>query len=115
MSIVFAYRSLDLFGHGTFQSVPLNYSHAVQLFRSDNGGPLLPVGSGDLLIQTQGGQTYPTWQFNDVDVTAAQNSKNRIYFQVVVDGVTTYANIWTHGVDARTFFPTQDVPTGVHS
>ena len=104
---------VDLFAHGTLQSVPTGYSRSVQLFRSDNGGPLMPVGNGDLVLQTRGGQTFPTWQFNDVDISAAQDAHNRIYFQVVVMGVTTYSNVWTHGVDARTFFPRQDVPTAV--
>jgi hypothetical protein len=102
-----------LFAHGTLQAVPVNYSHTVQLFRSDNGGPLVPVAQGDRLLQTQGGLTYPTWQFNDLDVSAARDAHNRIYFQVVVSGVTTSSNVWTHGVDARTFFPKQDVPTSV--
>src|SRR5207249_539571 len=47
-----------------------------------------------------------------VDVSAAKNSRNKIYFFVTVDGVSTRSNVWSHGADARTFFPNADVPTG---
>ena len=71
------------------------------------------VANGDRVLQTTNGVTYPTWQFNDVDVSPARDPHSRVYFRVDVVGATSYSNIWTHGVDARTNFPKQDVPTGV--
>jgi hypothetical protein len=35
---------------------------------------------------------------------------SRLHLWVIVDGVETYPTIWTHGTDARTFFPTEDEP-----
>ena len=52
------------------------------------------------------------WDFNDVDVSAARDSANKLSFFVTVDGVETRRNIWTHAVDARTIQPQQDVPSG---
>ncbi|HVC35525.1 MAG TPA: hypothetical protein VNL16_18605 [Chloroflexota bacterium] len=104
---------VDLFGHGTLQSVPASFNPVVRLYRAVNNGPLEEIGSGDPVPQTVNGITFPTWQFNNVDVSAAQDPHNKIYFRVAVDGVTSYSNVWTHGVDARTFFPKQDMPTGV--
>ena len=58
------------------------------------------------------GRTFPVWDFNDVDVSAARDSANRLTFFTTVDGVRTLHNIWTHAADARTVFPQADVPTG---
>ncbi len=104
---------VELFSHGTLQSVPADFSRAVRLFRAIDNGPLQEVATGDRVMKTSNGITYPTWQFNDVDVSAARDPNHRIYFWVDVPGVPSYSNVWTHGVDARTFFPKQDVPTGV--
>ena len=57
-----------------------------------------------------GGFSYLVWDFNDVDVSAAQDPLNSIYFWVQVDDVPTYPNVWAHGSDARTIFPDADVP-----
>ena len=104
---------VDLFGHGTLQSVPITYTKTVRLYAAINNSPLQLVAVGDRVPQTQNGLTYPTWQFNNVDVSAAKDPNNRIYFRVEVVGATSYSNVWTHGVDARTYFPKQDVPSGV--
>jgi hypothetical protein len=55
------------------------------------------------------GLKFLAWDFNDVDVSAANDPLNRLYFWVTVDGITTYSNIWAHGADARTLFPQPDV------
>jgi hypothetical protein len=104
---------VELFAHGTLQSVPVDFGRSVQLYQSTNTGGLEPIAMGTRVLQTTNGLTYPTWQFNDVDVSAARDPNNRIYFRLDVPGVTTYSNVWTHGVDARTHFPKQDVPTAV--
>ncbi len=104
---------VDLFAHGTLQSVPASFSAPVRLYRAINNGPLEEVGAGDRVLQTRNGITFPTWQFNNVDVSAARDPRNRIYFWVDVSGVTSYTSVWTHGIDARTYFPKQDVPTAV--
>jgi hypothetical protein len=105
--------SADLFAHGTLQSVPVSFRQTVRLYAGVNNAPLALVANGDRVLQTRGGVTYPTWQFNNIDVSLARNPQNRVYFQVQVVGVPTYPNIWTHGADARTMFPKQDVPAAV--
>lgn len=104
---------VDLFGHGTLQSVPTSFNPSVRLYRAVNNGTLEEIATGDRVLQTRNGLTFPTWQFNNVDVSAARDPKNRIYFWVEVAGVQSYSNVWTHGIDARTYFPKQDVPSAV--
>ncbi len=53
---------------------------------------------------------YRVWDFNDIDVSAARDPQNKLYFWLEVAGVTTFTNIWSHGVDARTIFPLADLP-----
>ena len=104
---------VDLFAHGTLESVPTNDAPTVQLYRSINNGPLEEVAVGDPVLQTTNGLTYPVWQFNNIDVSAARDPQNHVSFWVDVVGVQSYSNVWTHGSDARSYFPKQDVPTAV--
>ncbi|HEX5414502.1 MAG TPA: hypothetical protein VFZ25_02475 [Chloroflexota bacterium] len=105
--------SVLLFGHGGLQSVPANYAPSVRLLAAVDNAPLQEVGSCDRVVVTQNNLTYPTYQCNNIDVSAARDPHHRVYFQVAVLGVTTYSNVWAHGLDARTYFPQPDVPTAV--
>lgn len=60
-------------------------------------------------VSAEGGISFLAWDFNDVDVSAARDPLNKLYFWVSVDGVTSYPNIWAHGMDARTIFPQPDL------
>ncbi len=102
-----------LFGHGTLNSVPADYDRPVKLLRGLNNDAEQEVAVGVRVMKTEKGITYPTWQFNDVDVSAARDGLSKYYFRVSVDGVRTYGNVWSHGKDARTYFPKPDQPTAV--
>jgi hypothetical protein len=103
-----------VFEHGSSRSVPLGFDGQVVLWRSLNNGPAEPVSLGDKDQKTVNGVTFPTWTFNDVDVSAAKDKNNKYYFRLEVGGVTaTYSNVWAHASDARSFVPQPDVPTGV--
>ena len=41
------------------------------------------------------GRTFPVWDFNDIDVSAARDPANKLSFFVTVDGVEALPNIWT--------------------
>jgi hypothetical protein len=62
-------------------------------------------------VASTGGLSYPVWDFNDVDVAAANDPSNKYYFWLQADGVDLQTNIWSHGADARTYFPEKDVPS----
>lgn len=62
---------------------------------------------------TASGRTFPAWDFNDIDVSAARDPANKITFFATVDGVRTLRNVWVHAADARTLLPQPDVPLGV--
>jgi hypothetical protein len=83
----------------------------VRLLRAQNNGVLEEVAVGERRLAEAGGVSYPVWDFNDVDVSAARDPQNKLYFMVSVDGLQTLPNVWVHGVDARTYFPEMDVPT----
>ena len=68
---------------------------------------------GEKRMFTTSGRTFPVWDFNDIDVSAARDPADKLSFFITVDGVEALPNIWTHAVDPRTLFPQQDSPLGV--
>ena len=106
----FANVGVHVYNHGTTVSVPVEWEPVVKLYRALNNGVEQYVGTGVKEVVTQGGRSWPRWVFYDVDVRAARDAANRYYFRAVVEGMPTYAGVWSHGVDGRTFFPQQDIP-----
>ncbi|MDA8218491.1 MAG: cellulase family glycosylhydrolase [Dehalococcoidales bacterium] len=104
---------VNLYVRDTLETVPLGWSPTVRLWRALNNGYAEEVAIGRLVVKEANGLTYPTWEFNDVDVSAARDPLNKYYFRVTVDGVDSRSSVWSHGADARTYFPRQDVPEAV--
>ena len=102
--------TVALFRQGTQQSVSPDFNQRVILLRSLNNGVVDTVGTGARRMVSQGGVTYPVWDFNDVDVWAAQDPLSKYYFRVLVQDTQTFSTVWSHGVDARTYFPNPDQP-----
>lgn len=104
--------SVTFFKHGTRLSVPVNWRPAgVTLYGAWNqevGRPL--ARQAQIITRQSGAITYPTWEFNNIPVTRANDPWNKLYLWVAVEGVQTYPSIWSHGADARTFFPFKDEP-----
>lgn len=103
--------SAALFVPGTLQSVPPDWNPTVRLLRALNQNVAEEVAVGQKRLVSQGGVIYPMWDFNDVDVSVATDPVNKYFFRLSVDGVQTYSNVWSHGADARTYFPQLDTPT----
>jgi hypothetical protein len=101
--------AVHLYHAGTTLSVSPDFDAPVHLLRYANNEPGEIVAEAAKRV-TDGG--YPLWEFNDVDVAVARDPRNKIYFRIVVDGVPTNSAIWSHGADARTYFPQPDVPSG---
>ncbi len=104
--------TVALFYPGSQQSVGTDFTQTLFLYRGLNNNPVDQVAKGVKRIVRQGNVSYPVWDFNDVDVSAAQDPVNKYYFRALVDNTQTFSTIWSHGVDARTYFPTPDQPTG---
>ena len=102
-----------LFEQNTLNSVPCDLGNPVRLWRALNNQPAQQVAVGERRTVTRGGVTFPAWDFNNVDVSAARDGANKYYFYVTVDGITTTFNIWSHGADARTYLPNPVQPTSV--
>ena len=53
---------------------------------------------------------YLIWDFNDIDISPANDPDKRIYFWLETEGVPDAPNIWTHGASGLTLAPEQDIP-----
>lgn len=106
----YANISAALFVPGSMLSVPPSLDNKVRLFRALNNGFLEPVTIGSKRLVGEGSATYPLWDFNDVDVSKANDPGNKYYFTLSVDDLNTFSNVWAHGADPRTYFPQMDTP-----
>ena len=97
---------------GSRVSVPCDFASQVTLWRALNNEPAEPVMAGSRRLADSDGRRVPVWDFNDVDVSAARDLKNKLYFSVRMAGGPYRANVWVHGVDARTYLPRPVVPSG---
>jgi len=102
---------IRLFMPGSLQPPACGWRPQVVLRRALNTEPAQPVGEADQ--RTVDGQPFPYWETNDVDISAAREGTQKIYFMVTAGGVDTATSIWAHSADARTFFPEQQVPSGI--
>ncbi len=104
-----------LFTPGTTIPVPCAFDRTVRLWRALNNNPAEPIAVGTKVIRNVAGRTFPAWEFNNVDVSAARNPNNKLFFFVTVGDQPsgTNSNVWVHGADPRTIFPFQDVPSAV--
>lgn len=102
-----------IFDRGTLTSVSPGTNNAIHLWRALDNGVAQQVSTGVKRLTNAGKISYPVWDFNDIDVSAAQDGKHRYYFWTTVDGLHENSTVWSHGVDARTNFPTQDKPSSV--
>jgi hypothetical protein len=108
----YANISVALFNHGTRLSVPLDWRpDGATLYGSWNH-EISQVLAHEAVVQVRkaGAITYPTWEFNNIPVDRAMDPSNTLHLWFIADGVATYPSIWTHGTDARTFFPVRDEP-----
>ncbi len=83
----------------------------VSVWRALDMDPAEPLGQA--LQRTVDGQPFPYWELNDVDISRANDPGHKLYFLVRVEGVDTATSVWAHGADPRTYFPQQDVPSGI--
>jgi hypothetical protein len=84
----------------------------VRLWAAQNAGPARMLKVGQKRMTSQGGNTFPVWDFNDIEVSAAQDPTGKLAFFATVDNLFTYHNVWMHAADPRTIFPQADIPTG---
>ncbi len=124
-SATFVNVAVDLFKHGTLESVPLDYPNAA--LQNYVREPYLLIAEGNQPFSegennkrwlpqkttyTINGKTYPRWVFNDIPVTPGTT----YHFMVLVGRgsrppwVTTFPTVWTHAADTRTIMPEPQVP-----
>ena len=97
---------------GSRVSVPCDFASPVTLWWALNNEPAEPVAPGARRLADFEGRRVPVWDFNDVDVSAARDPKNKLYFSVRLAGGPYRANVWVHGLDARTYLPQPVHPSG---
>lgn len=102
---------IRLFMPGSLQPPACGWRPQVVVQRALNTEPAQPVAEAGQ--RTVDGQPFPYWEANDVDISPARDGAQKIYFMVTVAGVDTATSVWAHSADARTFFPEQQVPSGI--
>lgn len=94
-------------------SPPCLWEPVVLLWAALDNEPARVVARGEKRMATAHGRTFPVWDFEHVDVSAARDTPHKLSFFVTVEGVRSLPNIWTYGADVRTIFPQVDVPVEV--
>jgi hypothetical protein len=102
---------LRLFMPHSLQPPSCGWQPRVQVWQALDTTPATLIGAARQ--RTIAEQPAPYWELNDIDVSAANDPSHRLYFLVKVDGVDTATSVWAHGSDPRTYFPQQDVPSGL--
>ncbi len=82
----------------------------MRLWAAQDNEPAQPIAIGEKRVAPGAKGAFPVWDFNNVNVSYAQSPAHRLTFFVTVDGVKTDHNIWIHGTEARTLFPSPDRP-----
>jgi hypothetical protein len=109
--------AVDIFEHGTSNSVPLNYNagpvllyiaeanYPIALARAETGS-VATVAMASLEPYTANGVKFPRWVFNNVMVEPGK----QYHYLVRVQDVETFPTIWTHATDVRTYLPNPPLP-----
>jgi len=106
-----------LFGSGTKLAIPpeLEWSPTLRLHQSNNADTetaeaysSAPIGVSRV-ITGETGVHFLAWDFVNVDVSAAQDSLNKIYFWLSGDDTHVFPNVWAHGTNTPTIFPQTDI------
>jgi hypothetical protein len=106
-----------LFESGTKQAIPsdLGWMPTVRLHHSNNAETetvqaegTAPIGASRV-ITSENGVSFLAWDFDNVDVSSAQDSLNKTYFWLSVDDSQTFPNVWAHGANTPTIFPQTDI------
>jgi hypothetical protein len=79
----------------SLEPVPCRWNPIVRLFAAIDGGPTTALGTATRRMLTRDGRTYPVWDIDNVDISAALQGRS-IDFWLDVDGVTTHATRWTY-------------------
>ncbi len=110
--------AVDVFEHGTLNSVPIDFeprmtepsqflTGPLALYVSEDNAPLRAITVvgrqaevlGEYRVTyTVNGHVFPRWVFNDLPVQPGR----QYHFLVIVSGIRTYPSIWTHAADGRT-------------
>jgi hypothetical protein len=106
-----------LFQSETRDAIPphLEWSPTLRLHQSRNADTETPlaVDSAPIgvsrVITGENGLSFMAWDFDNVDVSAAQDPLNKLYFWLEADDIATYPNVWAHGANTPTIFPQTDV------
>lgn len=102
---------LRLFDRNSLEPTPCGWSPRLTIWQAVDTNPAEPVG--EATRRTVDGQPFPFWELNDVDVGRATDPAHKIYFMVKGSGLDLATSIWAHAADPRTYFPHQDVPSGL--
>ena len=102
---------LRIFARHSLEPAPCGWSSPVVIWQAMNNSPAELLA--EAVPRAVDGQPFPFWELNNVDVSRATDTGNKIYFMVRSNRPDLATSIWAHGADPRTYFPQQDVPSGL--
>ena len=102
-----------LFEDANLNPVACNAAPTVRLWMAKNNDPASFIAIGEKRLTTVSGRTFPVWDFNDVDVSAARDPANTLHFFVTLDEQVMTHNVWSHGSNPLTRPAAPLTPSGV--
>ena len=102
-----------LFEDANLNPIACNATPTVRLWMAKNSEPATFVMLGAKRLTTVSGRTFPVWDFNDVDVSAARDPANTLHFFVTLDEQAVVHNVWSHGSNPLTRPAAPLAPSGV--
>ncbi|RME84044.1 MAG: hypothetical protein D6775_06565 [Caldilineae bacterium] len=104
---------LRVYAGRSMEPPPCAWMPPVELWVAEDAGPLRRLGLAQQ--RTVEGHSFPFWEFNDVDVTWANDPNHKLVFLAKVPAglATSHSSLWIHAADARTLLPEPPEPAGL--
>ena len=92
---------------------PCAWTPNVELWMAHDAEPLRRLGLAEQ--RTVDGRPFPFWEYNDLDVSWANDPDHKLIFlaRVAPSLAQSHGSAWIHAADARTYLPAPPTPTGL--
>ncbi len=108
-----ANMGLRLYDSRTQEPPPCAWTPSVEVWVARDADPLRRIGLAEQ--RTVEGRPFPFWEYNDLDISWANDPDHKLVFlaKVTPSLAQSYSSPWIHAADARTYLPAPPTPTGL--
>jgi len=108
-----ANMGLRVYDSRTQEVPPCVWMPSVELWMAQDADPLRRVGLAEQ--RSVEGQPFPFWEYNDLDISWANDPDHKLVFlaRVTPSQAQSHSSPWIHAADARTYLPEPPTPTGI--